>query len=688
MNVEEFRADLRNTVYARAAVDQDYTSVAFITEVAEKLAEAEEVENLDILSFEGTGSKKRRLAVNGFDLNDSDNSIALAVLEFGDSPDIQTLGATEAKRAFSGLESFLEDSVSGDFFEGREESTPEFQLAMDLKQRGRNVTRYRLYLITDMEMSGRAKAFPSKEVNRVPVDFHIWDIQRLFQVNQSAQGREELTIDLQDWLEGGVPALQVSDTANEFTTYLAAMPAHVVAELYGRYGSRLLEGNVRSYLSNRGKVNQGIRTTILREPAHFLAYNNGITATATGIRRDERTGKLLEITDLQIVNGGQTTASLFYVSRDQRPKPDLTDVYVQMKLVVVDAENALEMIPQISRFANSQNRVSEADFFSNSPFHVRLEELSRRLLVPARAGINYQTKWFYERTRGQYQNEKNKLGAADQKKFEAQYPRPQMITKTDAAKYEVSWLMQPHQVSGGAQKNFVAFANAIASKWNTADQQFNELYFKHLVAKAILFNRVRYLVAHSDWYDKGYLANIVSYTLAKLAYEVGRQSRGGAFDLDRIWSEQQITHSTATECLNIAELVLGALTDDRRPLKNVTEWAKKSECWELVKSIRYALSDDFLSELEDRSEMVEKRREAVATRKIDSGIEAQTKALAIPADRWDEIRTFCSENRLASPTDLSILDLMTGRKSGFPSEKQSTRLLQLLSKAEGHGLSV
>jgi hypothetical protein len=346
------------------------------------------------------------------------------------------------------------------------------------------------------------------------------------------------------------------------------------------------------------------------------------------------------------------------------------------------------MIPRISRFANSQNKVSEADFFSNSPFHVRLEDLSRRVLVPARPGVNYQTKWFYERTRGQFQNEKNKLSAADQKKFDAQFPRNQVITKTDAAKYEISWLMQPHQVSAGAQKNFVAFANAVAAKWNTSDRQFNELYFKHLVAKSILFNRVRYLVSHADWYDKGYLANIVTYTIAKLAYEIGRQANGSSFDFDRIWTRQELSVATELECLRIAELVLLKLNDDNRPLNNVTEWAKKAECWEAVKKIPLELSDETKHELVGRAKLAEKKVEAATVQKVDSGIEVQAKVVGMPASQWEEVRAFCSQNRLASPSDISMLDLVTGRKAGFPTEKQCARLLQLLGKAEEHGLIV
>lgn len=682
MDLGDFHADLMNRVHTRASIEQTFTTSAFMAEMADRLADVEEIEKLEILSFEGVGRRQRNLAVHGFDLDDSDNSIALAVLRFGGDDQPGTFTYTEATKALRALQAFLEESVEGTFSVDREESAPEVQLSMDLRNRGRNVSRYRLYLVSDMAISGSAKALTSSEVNGVPVDFHIWDLKRLHQVSQSLQGREELVIDLTEWVSDGLPALELRATSTEFRTYLAAVPAHMVADLYGRYGSRLLEGNVRSYLSNRGKVNKGIRTTVLSEPAHFLAYNNGITATAVGV--DLKGDKIARITDLQIVNGGQTTASLFYVKRENK-SADMTDVYVQMKLVVVEPELAAEMIPRISRYANSQNKVSEADFFSNSPFHIRLAEVSQRVLVPAQPGVNYQTRWFYERTRGQYQSEKAKRSAAEQKKFEAEYPKGQVITKTDAAKYEVTWSLQPHLVSRGAQKNFVAFAELVAKKWEAADTQFNELYWRHLVAKAILFEAIRAAIAKADWYDKGYLANLTAYTMSKLAHCVGTQTKSGQFDLDRVWADQRATDATIRDCLAIGERVLKVLTADARPIQNVTEWAKKDECWNIVRSMEFKLSVDLLGELSDRGVVRERRREAAVTQKIDNGIAAQARVVSMQASEWLAVEEFAKTARIINEKDLGILSLVTGRKAGFPTESQSAHLLNLIERCRERG---
>jgi AIPR protein len=689
MLVEEFYRDLMNTVDTRAEVENDYRSVSFLEEVSERLAETGEVENLSVIHFSGAGEKNRRLAVDGFDLGDQDGSVALAVLAFSDGNEPKTLSTTDARKTLRSLENFLDEAVLGVFQAGREESGPEYQLAEDLRMRGRNVTRYRMYLITNMQMSGRAKAFESSDRNGIRVDYHIWDLQRLLQVHQSTQGREELEIDLTEWLPGGLPALRTTDTSNDVKTYLTAIPARVLADLYGRYGSRLLEGNVRSYLSTAVKVNKGIRTTVLSEPERFLAYNNGITATATdtGWTADGRA--ILSVRDLQIVNGGQTTATLFYVRRDNKEVRHFDDVFVQAKIVVIQPDQAVEMVPRISRYANSQNKVSEADFFSNSPFHVRLEELSRRILAPAQPGVNYQTKWFYERTRGQYSNEQRKLHAADVRKFVATFPRAQVITKTDAAKYEVSWAKKPYMVSAGAQRNFLAFAEHVAARWEVSDADFNEVYFKHLVAKAILFNRVRALVAKADWYQSGYLANIVAYTMAKLAVLVETQAPGRSFDFDAVWNLQTIATAMDSASLVVARTVLACLTDESRPIVNVTEWAKREGCWDMVRAAPVTLPPEFFETLTSRDRVAERRSTAAATQRIDNGIHAQARVLELGPAGWESVRQFVVAKRLATPTHVGILDVASGRRGrAVPSERQSVVLLAILKTAQDNGFDL
>ena len=259
--------------------------------------------------------------------------------------------------------------------------------------------------------------------------------------------------------------------------------------MYDRYGAKLLQRNVRSFLQLRGKVNKGIIETVRTAPGQFLAYNNGISATATAVVFDERADGtyLVKLDDLQIVNGGQTTATLHHAA--VREGADLSQVQVPAKITVVPPDQLDQLVPKISRFANSQNSIAEADFESNNPFHVELERLSRTIWAPAPAGGTRQTHWYYERVRGQYQVDRARQPTpARRRSFEEQNPTAQKFTKTDAAKYDMTFRQQPHIVSLGAQKCFQAWTvDVLAAR--TAPP--NEHYFHNMVAKAILFEQAR-----------------------------------------------------------------------------------------------------------------------------------------------------------------------------------------------------
>lgn len=685
MDLNSFYLDVRNSVASRAAADNQYLSMAYLSEVADRLTDAEEIENLTPLHFEGVGNRNRLLSVSGFDLDDTDGSIALAVLVFRGGEEMGTIATTDIRRAFTSLKNYLEEAVGGTFQAGREESSEAWQLAGDLYNRGRNVTRYRLYLITDLRTTDRLRNLESDDLNSTPVDYRIWDIGRLHQLYESQQGREELEIDLTEWMTDGLPVLNASSAATEFTTFLACVPGDLIADLYERYGSRLLESNVRSFLSSRGVVNRGMRRTITREPEMFLAFNNGITATATGVVRGA-SGCLSGVRDLQIVNGGQTTASLYYLRRDQgKSAAALQDVAVQMKLVVVEKDVAQELVSRISRYANSQNRVSEADFFSNSPFHIRMEEISRRVLAPVEGSNSFRTKWFYERVRGQYQNELSRRSAAEAKKFQLTFPKSHIITKTDAARYAVSWDMKPHRVSAGAQRNFVEFAESIVRRWEKSEDEFNEEYFKELVAKAILYRRVRWLVSHAPWYEQGYLANIVSFAIAKLSHEV--EASSSRLDFNQIWASQTLPALLDEVMLELAMLALKALTTPSRRLANVTEWAKAEDCWTYLKQLDWTPPADFDSLLVSARDAAERRVNAAQIQRIDSGIAAQTRVLELrAAGALMELRAFGLQQGALSPKELNIVEVGAGMKgTGIPSERQSLAILELLKRCEELG---
>ena len=210
-----------------------------------------------------------------------------------------------------------------------------------------------------------------------------------------------------------------------------------------------------------------------------------------------------------------------------------------MKLSIVDPEQTEEVVPKISEYANTQNRVNAADFFANHPFHVRMEEFSRRIHAPSPDGTFRETKWFYERARGQYADARSLLTPAQRKKFDLENPRAQIFSKTDVAKYLNVWTPRPDRVSLGAQKNFAHFAEDIGNAWVKGKDNFNEAYFKETIAKAIIFKRTEKIVSAQSWYQGGYRANIVAYAISKMAHDVTNKKL--AVDFSAIWKTQALT---------------------------------------------------------------------------------------------------------------------------------------------------
>src|SRR5690606_19062540 len=105
-------------------------------------------------------------------------------------------------------------------------------------------------------------------------------------------------------------------------------------------------------------------------------------------------------------------------------------------------------VPFISRYANSQNKVSELDLTSNNAILQRLEELSRTTYSIDPINKNVQTLWFFERVKGQYREALNKEPTKGKKDaFKFKNPRNQLIIKSHIAKVMNIWEKLPFHVS-------------------------------------------------------------------------------------------------------------------------------------------------------------------------------------------------------------------------------------------------
>ena len=685
-DVERFREEFQNTVAIRAASDQTFLHTALVEQVAELLGEAGELSDAEIGYFRGSGSRNRSSGIDGYAFDQADASLRVLIAADA-AEDAGTFTATEARALFSRAATFVEDGLSGRALSAIEPSLPAWSFANEIHRLRESISRIRIYVVTDRLLSSRASDWPEAAIAGIPAEAHIWDIARFGRLAQSSDGRDELNVDFAALVPRGIPCLRIAAHSDDYQAYLLAIPGTVLADVYDQYGSRLLEGNVRSFLSLRPAVNKGIRNTALNEPEMFFAYNNGIAATATDVVfRTEPDGiSLISAIDLQIVNGGQTTATLAAARRNDRISLD--HVMVPMKLSVVDADKAASMIPNIAKYANSQNRISEADFFSNHEYQRRLEEISRRIWAPAKAGSQIETHWFYERARGQYQNEQASLTPAQKRRFLQASPKDQMFTKTDLAKSEMAWFGRPNIASLGAQKNFSKFAELVSSEWDDDDLQFNESYFKNVVAHLIVFRHVEQLVLRQPWYQGGYRANVVYYSLARLAVLAKELRHGESLDLDGIWRAQTVSETLSRQLTVVAKAMHEVLTSPPSHVQNVTEWAKREQCWDKAKAARIEVLPGFAGTLVDSKRIREAEFEARKTEKLDKGIGAQSTVAKLGFSYWEQLRSWSGSRGLLLQDEDVLLRLAAG-KGGFPTEKQSYRLLALKARLEGEGFPI
>jgi len=414
------------------------------------------------------------------------------------------------------------------------------------------------------------------------------------------------------------------------------------------------------------------------------------TATAQSVetKKGPEGLAITRIVDLQIVNGGQTTASLFHTKR--RDKAKLDGIFVQMKLSVIDSEESDTVVPLISEYANTQNRVNAADFFSNSPFHVRMQEFSRRLWAPAQQGAQRETKWFYERARGQYPDAQAKLTPAEQRRFKAENPKPQMFTKTDMAKFENVWDDHPKWVNLGAQKNFAKYAARIGGEWKKSSDGFNESYFRRIVARALIFRACEKLVSAQTWYNGGYRANIVAYTLAVLSEILRRQ--GKALDYGRIWNAQRINATLERSLVSVAKAVNDEIIRPPAGISNVSEWCKKDACWTGLQSklsiFGELLSEEFYDELLSAEDSASEAQTAKKAQRLDNGIEAQRRVMSIAADDWAKVHRVLSTRKLLSTKEAGVLGVAMQIPIKIPTEKQCAVLIETLEKARLEGVLI
>ncbi len=633
-------------VLATAEAENATAPEVFTRRVLDELEQAGETENTFVAYHRAHG-----MEVSGYGGKESLGVLDVFITSFCQPPLDSRLTRTDADTLFQRLTTFLRRCLDG-LHENIDESSDVHDMCLSIKDSIPDATRIRLFLLTNRISS--APALQDGDFDGKPLSYQIWDLTRLYRVATSGSLSEPVDVTF----DPPLPCLKSSAAGPDYSILLTILPGPLLSRLYGRYGSRLLELNVRSFLQARGSVNSGIRNTLLTEPDRFLAYNNGISATAAGVDLVDGGTAIQCIHDLQIVNGGQTTASLHHAAL--RDKADITQVQVQMKLTVVTAERLHQVVPEISKYSNMQNKVTIVDFSSNHPYHVALEKTTRSIWAPAIDGGGQETRWFYERARGQYADAlARERTPAAQRRFRTVNPPGQKFSKSDVAKYVHSWNQFPYLVSRGAEKNFREFTIRLDENPPAVDYR----YCTQLLAAAILFKRTDQIVHRRNF--GGHKNVIVPYTVSRLSHATEKQ-----VDLDEIWRNQGLSETLTAAiddlCVRVHSVIM-------RPLRgsNIGEWAKRPECWDQVLQIAWRIPPALKLELSPGSASEDSG---------DADIAAVSKISAVD---WFTLARWAKETGSLRPwqRQLAFTVGTLVRHGAAPNEKQASQALSALEEA-------
>ena len=665
MNIKDFASDFLESVNNTIETTGQEYDIELAKSILEYIEDSGEINAPEICCF-----KKTRTRITAYDYNDEAESLDLFYLVKADTF-VGKVNNNKIERGFNYLQSFYRETMNGTLLKGLDISISDeiYEVATLVKSTKGHISQLRLYVISDGLSDPSAIPSSIEAEDGIIIEYNVWDIQRIYQQHNLRAGRERIEIDFPTEYNTEIQCLKMSDENPLVDAYLAIIPGITLAKIYKRYQQALLEKNVRTFLQFKGKVNRGIRKTIREEPAMFFSYNNGISTTASEIEIKEKGRSLFisRIVNWQIVNGGQTTASIAALLNDSAS--DLSQVYVPMKVSVIRcSEEEATLVKRISTYANSQTAIKTSDFSANEDYLAKLEMLSRQENVTDTHG-RIISGWYFERTRGQYADQLSTLNGFDEKCFKRQYPKSHKITKTDLAKYEMAWNQRPFEACWGAEKCFASFITQISQEMPNV----TPLYFKNMVAKCILFTEIDRRVKNRNL--GGHKAKMNAYILASLSF-----LSDGRLDLKYIWDHQKVQEEIG-QCIELLiEPIWNILTNG---LKTSDTWARRSECWIQTKIL---LNKDFEkldgNVLQKDSEEQEFLNETQQIR-IKEAEEYEP-------GFWFELAQWAKSNDMLTPLERKEVfnyGTMRSRNRTFKSLKQALNALNIIKKAREYGFN-
>ena len=701
MEIGEFRKQFMEQLRFDAEHEGSAPEAQFISRALELLEDIGDVSDPMPMSIEMKGRRGRIMSFDAYAYDEADGALVMIASDFVNEIDnIPTLTNTRIDELFLHMRNFIEESVDGDISAYCDDSDQAINVAKEIKTKvgksmlATEISRFKFIILSNAILSKQVKNVSREEFLERPVELNVWTIERFHQTYAS-NSSEIIEIATKDFDCDGIQYLKadIGEDAN-YDAYLGIVPGEFLAKIYCKYGSKLLQGNIRAFLSVRGKVNKGIRETIIKHPGNFFTYNNGIAVVARSIGFSDDGTKIVYLKDPQIINGGQTTASLANAKIKKEVKDGgMDNLFVPMKLTVLnvdddmsedDIERYNNITKTISQCANSQNAVSEADFFSNHPYHVIMEQLSRKRMAPPVNGNPYQTIWFYERSRWKWEQEQMQLSSAARAKFCEKHPKNQVIKKEKLAKCLNAFAMNPHEVCQSSAINFSRFAKTIDSLYETSKESINEVYFSKCVCSVIIFDSLDRRINKADWYPTGgNKAQIIPYAIAKMMAMIPKN-----MDLDwkLIWQKQEMYPALEKELMKLAHIIHNFFEEEAQG-GLVRSMARRADTWNKCKSLPLSLSDEFVSTLISKNEMKQEEAAAKKERKFSHNIDASVEIFKLGADYWTKVCNDLSKEDMLPYGDVAFIGSIAEyiKRNSLPSAAQCKRLVKIIEKAEKKG---
>jgi hypothetical protein len=701
-DLSEFKEELHQDIMLDSAIAELYPEESFFDLMSSTLNEAGIVDDMEYAPFRDT---RKGIKIDGYSWNELERVFCGVIVDLSDDPqDVSSISKTEIEALGKRVSRYLDLAT-----------TKKFRDSLDVSSIGRGtgdflahvkdqILKYRVIVITDSLISDRVKKISIDSIDDKKTSIEIWDLERLMKLSQSAHETEEFVVDLSNTKQP-VQVIEASRLDNDTVTYMGVMPASVLFNIYEEFGQRLLESNVRTFLDFRAGPNKSMRQGLMLEPEKFFSYNNGLTITATSAKIIEIGGRLVvhSLDNMQIVNGGQTTATIYFTPNEPGGLDtasgkllyrdvQLDKVSVQMKLTVMngdDAEFSNTYKANISRYANFQTAVNAGDLTSNSPFHKDIERLSRKTSMPL-GGEGYPTKWFYERARGQYSTKKRGLGLSEVRKFMMEYPKAQVFTKDLLNKYEVTWQMQPHIVKKGTTPARNYLMAQIKKKYeDNPSYRLEADYFQDIVAKMILFKQVDKAVLKSTWYqlETGLKAEAVTYAIPLVRKRLIDQ--GKDINLSYIYQNQAISPALTAVIVESAGVIRANIMSSqfRAGSGNVSEFCRNENGWKRIQMVDIDISGLGYPDIIDGEDIkkAEESKEAIAD--ASAQMTDFDQIMAISDIEWQKLASYNLKSfRLESPeVKLPSMCAQLHRGGRMLTDKQLTFVLKIYRSSKERG---